>query len=214
MKLTVENLCKKIKDRVILDNINLNLESGNVYGFVGRNGSGKTMLFRAVSGLINIDSGKVMLDEKELHKDMQVLPDMGIILENAGLYSEFTGRKNLQILADIRKKITPEEVDKAIEKVGLDPSDRRTYRKYSLGMKQRIILAQAIMEHPSILFLDETTNALDEDGVKKIRRIVAEEKERGSIVLLASHNKEDIEMLADKVYYMVDGRIRDKGVED
>lgn len=214
MKLTVENLCKKIKDRVILDNINLNLESGNVYGFVGRNGSGKTMLFRAVSGLINIDSGKVMLDEKELHKDMQVLPDMGIILENAGLYSEFTGRKNLQILADIRKKITPEEVDKAIERVGLDPNDKRTYRKYSLGMKQRIILAQAIMEHPSILFLDEPTNALDEDGEKKIRNIVAEEKERGSIVLLASHNKEDIEMLADKVYYMVDGRIRDKGVED
>lgn len=208
MKLTVENLCKKIKDRVILDNINLNLESGNVYGFVGRNGSGKTMLFRAVSGLINIDSGKVMLDEKELHKDMQVLPDMGIILENAGLYSEFTGRKNLQILADIRKKITPEEVDKAIERVGLDPGDKRTYRKYSLGMKQRIILAQAIMEHPSILFLDEPTNALDEDGVNRIRRIVAEEKERGSIVLLASHNKEDIEMLADKVYYMVDGRIR------
>lgn len=208
MKLTVENLCKKIKDRVILDNINLNLESGNVYGFVGRNGSGKTMLFRAVSGLINIDSGKVMLDEKELHKDMQVLPDMGIILENAGLYSEFTGRKNLQILADIRKKITPEEVDKAIERVGLDPDDKRTYRKYSLGMKQRIVLAQAIMEHPSILFLDEPTNALDEDGVNRIRRIVAEEKERGSIVLLASHNKEDIEMLADKVYYMVDGRIR------
>lgn len=110
------------------------------------------MLFRAVSGLINIDSGKVMLDEKELHKDMQVLPDMGIILENAGLYSEFTGRKNLQILADIRKKITPEEVDEAIEKVGLDPGDKRTYRKYSLGMKQRIVLAQAIMEHPSILF--------------------------------------------------------------
>lgn len=208
MKLTVENLCKKIKDKVILDNINLNLESGNVYGFVGRNGSGKTMLFRAVSGLINIDSGKVMLDEKELHKDMQVLPDMGIILENAGLYSEFTGRKNLQILADIRKKITPEEVDKAIERVGLDPDDKRTYRKYSLGMKQRIVLAQAIMEHPSILFLDEPTNALDEDGVNRIRRIVAEEKERGSIVLLASHNKEDIEMLADKVYYMVDGRIR------
>ena len=164
MKLTVENLCKKIKDRVILDNINLNLESGNVYGFVGRNGSGKTMLFRAVSGLINIDSGKVMLDEKELHKDMQVLPDMGIILENAGLYSEFTGRKNLQILADIRKKITPEEVDKAIERVGLDPNDKRTYRKYSLGMKQRIILAQAIMEHPSILFLDEPTNALPHES--------------------------------------------------
>lgn len=122
--------------------------------------------------------------------------------------------RTYRYLQTSEKKITPEEVDEAIEKVGLDPNDKRTYRKYSLGMKQRIVLAQAIMEHPSILFLDEPTNALDEDGVKKIRNIVAEEKERGSIVLLASHNKEDIEMLADKVYYMVDGRIRDKGVED
>ena len=211
MKLTVVNLCKKIKDRVILDNINLNLESGNVYGFVGRNGSGKTMLFRAVSGLINIDSGKVMLDEKELHKDMQVLPDMGIILENAGLYSEFTGRKNLQILADIRKKITPEEVDKAIERVGLDPGDKRTYRKYSLGMKQRIVLAQAIMEHPSILFLDEPTTGLD----PATRRLVWESIDRMRIqnqmtVFLTTHYMEEAAR-AQHIAIMDGGKIKEVG---
>ena len=209
MKLTVENLSKKIKDKTILNNINLELESGNVYGFVGRNGCGKTMLFRAVSGLINIDSGKVTLDGKELHVDMQILPDMGIILENAGLYTEFTGKKNLEILSKIRNKISSEDIDDAIRRVGLDPDDKRTVRKYSLGMKQRIALAQAIMEHPSIIILDEPTNALDEDGVKKIRQIIMEEKERGSMILLASHNREDIEQLADKVFYMVDGEIKE-----
>lgn len=209
MKLTVENLSKKIKDKTILNNINLELESGNVYGFVGRNGCGKTMLFRAVSGLINIDSGKVILDGKELHVDMQILPDMGIILENAGLYTEFTGKKNLEILSKIRNKISPEDIADAMKRVGLDPDDKRTVRKYSLGMKQRIALAQAIMEHPSIIILDEPTNALDEDGVKKIRQIIMEEKERGSMILLASHNREDIEQLADKVFYMVDGEIKE-----
>ena len=209
MKLTVENLSKKIKDKTILNNINLELESGNVYGFVGRNGCGKTMLFRAVSGLINIDSGKVILDGKELHVDMQILPDMVIILENAGLYTEFTGKKNLEILSKIRNKISSEDIDDAIRRVGLDPDDKRTVRKYSLGMKQRIALAQAIMEHPSIIILDEPTNALDEDGVKKIRQIIMEEKERGSMILLASHNREDIEQLADKVFYMVDGEIKE-----
>lgn len=209
MKLTVENLSKKIKDKTILNNINLELESGNVYGFVGRNGCGKTMLFRAISGLINIDSGKVILDDKELHVDMQILPDMGIILENAGLYTEFTGKKNLEILSKIRNKISSEDIDDAIRRVGLDPDDKRTVRKYSLGMKQRIALAQAIMEHPSIIILDEPTNALDEDGVKKIRQIIMEEKERGSMILLASHNREDIEQLADKVFYMVDGEIKE-----
>lgn len=209
MKLIVENLSKKIKDKTILNNINLELESGNVYGFVGRNGCGKTMLFRAISGLINIDSGKVILDDKELHVDMQILPDMGIILENAGLYTEFTGKKNLEILSKIRNKISSEDIDDAIRRVGLDPDDKRTVRKYSLGMKQRIALAQAIMEHPSIIILDEPTNALDEDGVKKIRQIIMEEKERGSMILLASHNREDIEQLADKVFYMVDGEIKE-----
>ena len=207
MELIVDNLYKKIGNNVILDDISLKFESGKVYGFVGRNGCGKTMLFRAISGLIKVNKGSVCLDGKYLHKDMDVLPSIGLIIENAGLYPEFTGKKNLEILATIKKKIKQEEIVNAIERVGLDPNDKRAFRKYSLGMKQRIIVAQAIMEKPDIIMLDEPTNALDESGVEMIRKIIKEEKERGAIILLASHNKEDINMLADKVFYMSEGKI-------
>ena len=207
MELIVENLHKKIKDKVILDDINLKLESGKVYGFVGRNGCGKTMLFRAISGLIKTNKGTVSLDGKYLHKDMDVLPNIGLIIENAGLYPEFSGKRNLEILAAINKKINEDDIINAIERVGLDPKDKRSFRKYSLGMKQRIVIAQAVMEKPDIIMLDEPTNALDESGIDMIRNIIKEEKERGAIILLASHNKEDINMLADKVFYMVEGRI-------
>lgn len=207
MKIIAENIVKTIKKRTILDNINLELESGNIYGFVGRNGCGKTMLFRALSGLMHIDSGRITIDGKVLHKDINVPPSIGLIIENAGLYNEFSGFKNLKLLADINKKISDTEITKAISDVGLDPNDKRPVRKYSLGMKQRLIIAQAIMESPDIIMLDEPTNALDERGVKLIRDIILREKERGALVLIASHNKEDIEILADRVYYMDGGKI-------
>ena len=207
MKIIAENIVKTIKKRTILDNICLNLESGNIYGFVGRNGCGKTMLFRALSGLMHIDSGRITIDGKVLHKDINVPPSIGLIIENAGLYNEFSGFKNLKLLADINKIISDTEISKAISDVGLDPNDKRPVRKYSLGMKQRLIIAQAIMESPDIIMLDEPTNALDERGVKLIRDIILREKERGALVLIASHNKEDIEILADRVYYMDGGKI-------
>lgn len=207
MELVAKNICKKIKGKEILTDINLHLKSGTVYGVVGRNGSGKTMLFRALSGLMRIDKGEVLLDNKILHKDMTVLPNLGIVLENAGLYPEFTGFKNLQMLAKLNNKIGDEEIKEAITRVGLDPLDKRTYKKYSLGMKQRIVLAQAIMEHPDIIMLDEPTNGLDESGVNEIRKIIIEEKQRGALILLASHNKEDIQLLADEVYYMDSGHL-------
>ena len=212
MKIEIEHVSKKIKDALVLDDVCMTLESGNIYGFQGVNGSGKTMLMRAVSGLMYPTSGTISIDGKVLGKNMAFPEKIGMLIENPAFIDSYTGYDNLKMLASINKGEV--DISRALETVGLNPHDKRKYRKYSLGMKQRIILAQAIMEHPSILFLDEPTNALDEDGVKKIRNIVAEEKERGSIVLLASHNKEDIEMLADKVYYMVDGKIRDKGVED
>lgn len=207
MKIIAENIVKTIKKRTILDNICLNLESGNIYGFVGRNGCGKTMLFRALSGLMHIDSGRITIDGKVLHKDINVPPSIGLIIENAGLYNEFSGFKNLKLLADINKIISDTEITKAISDVGLDPNDKRPVRKYSLGMKQRLTIAQAIMESPDIIMLDEPTNALDERGVKLIRDIILREKERGALVLIASHNKEDIEILADRVYYMDGGKI-------
>ncbi len=207
MKLVLENISKKIKNKVILDNISIEFENSKIYGFVGRNGSGKTMLFRAICGLMKLDSGRILLDDKVLYKDMDILPNTGIIIENAGLYSEYTGLKNLQLLANINKKIGEDEVREALTRVGLDPDDKRTVRKYSLGMKQRLIIAQAIMEKPDIILLDEPTNALDENGVEEIRNIIQDERKRGAIILIASHNKDDIKLLSDKVFYMENGCI-------
>ena len=211
MELIVTNISKKIKRNVILSNISLHLISGNIYGFVGPNGSGKTMLFRALSGLMKVDSGEIRLDEKVLKKDIDILPNLGIILENAGLYPEFTGMENLEMLAKVNKKVQREEIENTIRRVGLNPADKRLYRKYSLGMKQRIVIAQAIMEQPDILMLDEPTNALDENGIDKIRHIILEEKERGALILIASHNKEDITLLADQVFYINNGSLINQG---
>ncbi|SFR81671.1 ABC transporter ATP-binding protein [Anaeromicropila populeti] len=212
MELLVKNISKTIRNRKILINNSLSLEGGHVYGIVGRNGSGKTMLFRAISGLMKIDSGEISCDGKILHRDIPILPNTGIILENAGLYPEFTGMKNLKLLAQINSKIGDNEIAEAISRVGLDPYDKRIIKKYSLGMKQRIVLAQAIMEKPDILLLDEPTNALDNAGVELIRKIIREEKERGALILIASHNKEDIQLLADQVYFMNNGQIMNKVV--
>lgn len=210
MKLIAKNVSKKIKDRQILSDINLSLESGMIYGFVGRNGSGKTMLFRALAGLIRIDFGEITCDGRVLHKDMDVLENIGLVIENAGLYPELTGFKNLKMLAEINNKISDDDIKAAIRRVGLDPEDKRTFRKYSLGMKQRIVIAQAIMEKPDIIMLDEPTNALDESGVKEIRNIILEEKKRGAMILIASHSKEDIDLLTDRVFYMENGRLYDR----
>lgn len=210
MKLVAENISKKIGQNQILKNINLCMENGNVYGFVGRNGSGKTMLFRALSGLITISSGRILLDDKELHKDIRVLDNIGIVIENAGLYPELTGFENLKLLAKINGKIDNQQIKETIKRVGLNPEDKRTFKKYSLGMKQRIVIAQAIMEKPDILMLDEPTNALDEEGVELIRQIIKEEKERGAMVLIASHNREDIEILTDKVFIINGGVLKEE----
>ena len=141
---------------------------------------------------------------------MQVLPDMGIVIENAGLYRELTGLENLKLLSKLNKKIGEEEIREAIQRLGLDPDDRRPFGKYSLGMKQRIVLAQAFMEKPSILLLDEPTNALDEEGMESVRRIILEEKKRGALILIASHNRTDIDVLADEVYEVKEGKVSRK----
>lgn len=207
MKLIADKIGKKIRDKQILSNISLELSGGNVYGFVGRNGSGKTMLFRALSGLMRVDEGVISLDGKILHKDFSVLPSLGIVLENAGLYPNLTGVENLTYLAEMKKTIGQEEIRRATKRVGLDPDDKRLYGKYSLGMKQRLVIAQAIMESPDVIMLDEPTNSLDEFGVEEIRKLILEEKKRGALVLLASHNKDDIRMLADELYRIENGSI-------
>lgn len=207
MVLTAEKIVKRIRGKVILDNVSLELCGGHIYGFSGPNGCGKTMLFRALSGLMSLSSGKVRLDSRVLHDDFSVLPSLGITLESVGMYPGLTGVQNLEYLAEIKGTIGPTEIKTAISRVGLDPFDKRTYKKYSLGMKQRLAIAQAIMEAPDIIMLDEPTNALDRDGVALIREVILQEKERGAIILIASHNPEDIRVMADVLYEMENGKI-------
>ncbi len=203
----IDNYTKKLKGRTVLDDINLSLEKNKIYGFVGANGSGKTMLFRAICGLMRPSKGKVSVDGKRIGKDISSPESLGVVIENAGLWQNYTGMENLTLLTKYGKKISREDISAAIERVGLDPKDRRPIRKYSLGMKQRIVLAQALMESPELLILDEPTNALDESGVQSIRDILLDEKQRGATILIASHNKEDIESLCDEIFRMQDGRI-------
>lgn len=207
MQLTATDVTKVIKGKTVLSHINLSLNSGYVYGFVGPNASGKTMLFRVLSGLISATTGIVSLNGKILKKAFPVLPDLGILLENVSLYPELTGYENLDYLAKFNHKIDKAGIIEALQRVGLDPADKRKYGKYSLGMKQRLAIAQAVMERPDILMLDEPTNALDQDSVKLIRGLIESEKDRGAIVLLASHNKEDIQLLCDHTFTMDGGAI-------
>lgn len=209
MILKAEHVSKTIKNAQILKDINLELSGGTVYGFTGRNGSGKTMLFRALSGLMRLTEGTVTLDGKTLGKDFSVLPSLGIVLENVGLFANMTGKENLKYLAGLTGRIGDKETTRALERVGLDPEDKRTYRKYSLGMKQRLAIAQAIMESPDVIMLDEPTNGLDDGGVELIRKLITEEKQRGAIVLLASHNRDDIRQLADKLYHIESGELKE-----
>lgn len=207
MQLTATDVTKVIKGKTVLSHINLSLNSGYVYGFVGPNASGKTMLFRVLSGLISATTGIVSLNGKILKKAFPVLPNLGILLENVSLYPELTGYENLDYLAKFNHKIDKAGIIEALQRVGLDPADKRKYGKYSLGMKQRLALAQAVMERPDILMLDEPTNALDQDSVKLIRGLIKSEKDRGAIVLLTSHNKEDIQLLCDHTFTMDSGAI-------
>ena len=201
----LENITKQIGTTTILENICLTMKCGQIYGITGENGSGKTMLMRVIAGLVNPSSGQLMFDGKNR---VDADPNIGIMIENASLYLELSGRENLRLLASIRKRATNEEIDQAIRRVGLEPEDKRTFRKYSLGMKQRLMLAQAIMEQPEVLLLDEPTNAIDRNGVELVHQIMNEEAQRGAVVLLASHVDYDIRSLCSRVFLIEKGQLQ------
>ncbi|MDE6026138.1 MAG: ABC transporter ATP-binding protein [Lachnospiraceae bacterium] len=207
MVISLKNVSKNIKRKKVLDNISAEFESGIIYGLVGRNGSGKTMLLRAISGLIQIDEGEILLDGETSNSRKNKTMDLGIMIENMGLYPELNAYDNLNYLTGLNKKVSKETINKYIEMVGLDSKDKRPFRKYSLGMKQRLVFAQAIFENPSIILLDEPTNSLDENGVNTIRNIIMKLKSKDRIIIITSHNKEDINILTDKIYTISDGRL-------
>lgn len=208
---TLEHVHKKIGSNAILQNVHIDLEEGKIHAFYGPNGSGKSMLFRVICGLIKPTSGKVIVQGKTLHDQCSFPDSIGVIIESPGFWSRYTGLDNLKMIASIKNIIQESDIRKAIVRVGLHPDDKRPYRKYSLGMKQRLAIAQAIMEKPDILLLDEPTNALDEDGIELIRNIIMEEKSRGATIVMTSHHKEDIERLADDRFRMNQGRLYPEG---
>ncbi len=207
MKIKITHLSKKIKKAVILDDVNMELESGRIYGLKGKNGSGKTMLMRAICGLITPTSGTVEIDGKILGKDISFPESIGVLIENPSFISNYTGMKNLQVLASIQKRIGDEEIRNTLELVGLDPDDKRTFKKYSLGMKQRLGIAEAIMERPDIVILDEPINALDEAGAAMIREILQNLRDEGKLIILACHDTEELNFLADEIYEIAEGKI-------
>lgn len=207
MKLVVKEYTKELKGKKILNNIDLKLESGKVYGFYGRNGSGKTMLFRAISTLIYPSHGDVLIDNRSLIYDDFDLRQIGILIEDPGFYPYLTGFENLKLLYTINNKKDDKYIDSILKKFGLFDARNKKFKEYSLGMKQRLRLAQAFMENQKLIILDEATNGLDEDGINDIRKIILQEKKKDKLILIASHNKEDLNILCDKIFKIERGKI-------
>lgn len=211
-EIKIEGLSKSIKGALILDKVSITLTSGKIYGLRGKNGSGKTMLMRAMVGLLIPDSGFVIINGKTLHKDISFPESIGILIENPSFLPQYTGFKNLKLLAGLTGGISDEEIRTALNRVGLDPEDTRTYRKYSLGMKQKLGIANAIMGEPDIIILDEPINALDEDSVKKIKKVLLEIRDKDKLIVIACHDREELEYLSDIIFEIKEGSIVDRKV--
>lgn len=206
-KIEIREVTKQFGEYRALDHVSVNFQRGRIHGVIGRNGSGKTVLFKCICGFLRADQGKILVDGKQIGKDIEVPENTGIIIETPGFLPNYSAYQNLRFLADIRNKIGKEEIRETILRVGLDPENKKHVGKYSLGMRQRLGLAQAIMEDPSLLILDEPMNGLDNQGVEDMRKLLLELKAQGKTILLASHNREDIAILCDTVVELDHGRI-------
>ena len=198
----IEHVEKSFKDVKVLKDVSLKCEPGKIYGIVGRNGSGKTVLFKCICGFLKCDSGEIRVDGKIVGKDLDMLKNSGIIIEEPGFLRKMSGYRNLEYLYTIRNRKDRDYIKRIMETVGLDPNMKKSVGKYSLGMRQRLAIAQAIMEKPDILILDEPLNGLDKTGAEEFRNLFLTMRNEGKLILIATHNKEDIDMLCDKVYEM------------
>lgn len=210
-QIILKDVSKKIREKTILDQINLALDAGGIYGFFGRNGSGKTMLLRAIAGLIRVE-GSVAVFGKQISRDGSFPDSVGLVIEHPDMWGQMNAVENLKLLAEIKNEIGEKEIREALERVGLDPDDKRKVRTYSMGMKQKLAIAQAIMEKPELLLLDEPTNGLDDDAVEHVRRILCEEKSRGCTILITTHQKEDVVDLCDRTFRISEGKCQETEV--
>ena len=206
MEIILNNVKKTIKKATVIDGISAKWTGGKVYGLCGYNGCGKTMLMRLVAGLIRPTEGSVIIDGKELGKDIDFPESIGLMIENPAFLDHYTAMQNLQLVASLKKKATREDCIDALNRVNLDPNDLRTFKKFSLGMKQRLGIAAAIFEKPDLILLDEPTNALDADGTELAAKIIREERERGALIILACHERQFLENAADEVIKIEHGQ--------
>ena len=200
MVINIVNYTKKIGQAVVLDNINVKMEEGKVYGLKGRNGAGKTMLMRAVSGLIRPTEGYVEVDGRKVGKDISFPENMGILLEHPGFIGEYTGYDNLKVLADIRGVVGEKEIREMMERLGLDSYEKKKYKKYSLGMKQKLGIAAAFMENPQLIILDE-------ERIKKFENLMDEARNQKKIIIISCHDSEELYRFSDEILYIDNGKV-------
>ena len=203
--ISVEHVSLTIGTAQILRDVSARFEEGEIHGIVGRNGSGKTMLMKCICGFIRPDSGKILVDRKQVGRDVDFPPDLGLLIETPGFVPYYSGLKNLELLAAINRRVSKERLNACMEQIGLGDAKNKRVSKYSMGMRQRLGIAQAIMENPRLLILDEPLNGLDEQGVEDIRALLLELKSQGKTILLSSHNREDIDLRCDSVRKMEGG---------
>ena len=207
MNIKISHVSKTIKNNPVIKDISMELQSGAVYGFKGINGSGKTMLMRLISGLIRPSQGEISMNGKILGKDISFPNSICVFLENPAFLDAYSGFNNLKLLASIKSVASDDDIRNTLLRVGLDPDSNKKYKKYSLGMKQRLGIAAAIMEKPEIVILDEPTNSLDENGVDLVKHIVRNEKERGALVVVSCHDEEILKGMSDEVFLLEQGRL-------
>lgn len=204
------NVCKSYKKQVVLDNVSMDIQTGRIYGIVGRNGSGKTVLLKILCGFVYPDSGEVLIDGKQIGRNKEFPQDLGVVFDTPSFVPYYSGYKNLKLLADIKKQIKAEEIKDVMRRLGLNPDSKKMFWQYSVGMKQRLAISQAIMENPRLLILDEPMNGLDEDAVVLVRGIIKELAQKGTTVIMTSHNREDVALLCDYVYKISKGKISEE----
>lgn len=208
-EIKIENLVKTIKGNKVIDNITLTLTFPKIVGFKGINGSGKTMLMRLICGLIKPTEGKITINGKVLHKDISFPESIGILIENPAFLDGYSGFENLKMLASIKNIVKDYQIKDIIRAVGLNPDDKKHYKKYSLGMKQRLGIACALMESPDIIVLDEPTNALDSDGITMVKELIVQKREEGALVIISCHDIDILKELSEEIYVLEQGKLTD-----